>query len=697
MGALWNWFSGVAKGLRRIGARKWLLLLVIGAVVVFLFTLVGERIGEAYQFWDSDEDRGAIAVAKDRFGETFSKPEYLEQGWDESQSLWFYDTTQGSDLLPYDFFMVLEQKDSPTLFRDNENMDGLRYLTRKATFGNPDGLPVGFVKDTYGGREYMGYTCAACHTSQVNYKGGAIRIDGGPAMADMNNFMVDLQHALQATQEDEEKKERFVSGVLDRNSFTKRFRGGRNYTSAKEVEDDLEVYVRQVLSYNTINHSGTKYGYARLDAFGRIFNRALEHVLTRGDLEKVLREVLEPGEAEEIISEFTKEIIDTEEFDHLLEKLMKRLSGRSLIKIRNALFIKADAPVSYPYLWDIAQHDYVQWNGIGANAGLGAIGRNTGEVIGVFGTLDWQRKPGWTLSSLLSGQGFSDSHISFQSSVNVRNLRRIEDQLRDLQSPLWPEMFPKIDETLATAGRELFVRHCSSCHEDIDRTSDERRVIAQMTKLKTIGTDPKMIANSVGYTGYSGITGGLYLDTGVGSLYIQERAPVAAILTAATRGVVVTPDPDKGRLTRGADWIYDLLKGYLGNEIKPSIKRGNYTPDTTLDPYASLRAYKARPLNGIWATAPYLHNGSVPTLYDLLLPKKKDDDPEDGEYRPDTFTVGHREFDAEKVGFVSPPSDDRTLLFETHKKGNSNEGHEYRARKFTAEDRWALVEYMKTL
>ena len=78
MGALWKRFSAFTKGLRRIGARKWLLVIAIGAVVLFLFIFVSQRIEEAYQFWDSDEDRGAIAVAKDRFGETFSKPIYAQ-------------------------------------------------------------------------------------------------------------------------------------------------------------------------------------------------------------------------------------------------------------------------------------------------------------------------------------------------------------------------------------------------------------------------------------------------------------------------------------------------------------------------------------------------------------------------------------------------------------------------------------------
>ena len=50
----------------------------------------------------------------------------------------------------------------------------------------------------------------------------------------------------------------------------------------------------------------------------------------------------------------------------------------------------------------------------------------------------------------------------------------------------------------------------------------------------------------------------------------------------------------------------------------------------------------AGPLRGIWATAPYLHNGSVPTLYHLLLP---------GDERPKEFPLGHREYDPAHVGY----------------------------------------------
>ena len=87
-----------------------------------------------------------------------------------------------------------------------------------------------------------------------------------------------------------------------------------------------------------------------------------------------------------------------------------------------------------------------------------------------------------------------------------------------------------------------------------------------------------------------------------------------------------------------------------------------------------------------------MHNGSVPTLYDLLLPKKRPGDLDGGEYRPDEFEVGSREFDPVKVGFKS--SGYSGFVFNTrgikddkggYTKGNSNAGHEYGARRLANE------------
>jgi hypothetical protein len=77
--------------------------------------------------------------------------------------------------------------------------------------------------------------------------------------------------------------------------------------------------------------------------------------------------------------------------------------------------------------------------------------------------------------------------------------------------------------------------------------------------------------------------------------------------------------------------------------------------------------YAARPLYGIWAAAPYLHNGSVPTLHDLLLPP---------EQRPKTFALGGREYDPVKLGFpVGTAWSQQDCVVDTTRTGDGNGGH----------------------
>jgi mono/diheme cytochrome c family protein len=671
---------------------------------------VTTAISKMYQFWDVGSDsyfdrlkgdgwefqRGASTMnQRDQFGDQFSSVKYLAQGWKPADSMWFYNTTQGSDLLPYDFFMALEKPNSSEPFRSNENLNYYHYLPQKTTISNPDALPVGFVKDTYKGHAYLGFTCAACHTGQVNYKGTGIRIDGGPAGSDMVSFLQDLATAVWTVRTDSGgTRARFVKNVMDRG----------HYSSEKEVVDDLQKYAQRLSMYNIVNHSETAYGYSRLDAFGRIYNRVLEHVITQAELKEQLNltvadlvkdGTLTQADVDSIVPQQRKGgVLSDNQRDHLALRLSQVLTLKTQLKLNQRIYNRPDAPVSYPFLWDIPQHDYVQWDGIAANAGLGPIGRNTGEVIGVFGTLDWAEEPGTSLSSFISGQGIRSTHISFNSSINVHNLRLIENRLRSLQSPQWPEdVFGKLDAARKERGERLFSTYCQSCHTRIKRDDPRRRIVAQMEKLSDIGTDEQMARNASTYVGWSGILRNEYVNAGPGDVLINEKAPVAALLTKATLSVVATPE-DKNFVERGYQWAYDLVAGFLTNEIKPSLKHGDYDPDTTSDPYASLNSYKARSLNGIWATAPYLHNGSVPTLYDLLLPKKGPKDPADGEYRPDTFQVGSREFDPQKVGQKSNGYNGFT--FDTGRRGNSNAGHTY-GTGLDKEQRLDLLEYLKSL
>jgi hypothetical protein len=103
----------------------------------------------------------------------------------------------------------------------------------------------------------------------------------------------------------------------------------------------------------------------------------------------------------------------------------------------------------------------------------------------------------------------------------------------------------------------------------------------------------------------------------------------------------------------------------------------------------TLNGYVASFLDGIWLRSPYLHNGSVPTLRDLLEPV---------EQRPRVFYRGYDLLDGEKVGFVTTGADAERVgtRYDVSEKGGGNQGHTY-GTTLTPEEKDALVEYLKTL
>ncbi|MEO7432071.1 MAG: hypothetical protein ABIR62_08600, partial [Dokdonella sp.] len=131
-----------------------------------------------------------------------------------------------------------------------------------------------------------------------------------------------------------------------------------------------------------------------------------------------------------------------------------------------------------------------------------------------------------------------------------------------------------------------------------------------------------------------------------------------------------------------------------------------------LDLPQQIAGYKPRPLEGVWATPPFLHNGSVPSIYQMLLPPAE---------RSARFFVGRRDYDAQHLGYVSEPADPKEadgFWLDTGKDGNHNTGHAFVATPdqlaawradsaahplpsgvigplLTDEERYAILEYLK--
>jgi cytochrome c peroxidase len=563
---------------------------------------------------DGDPARNAFVPASDPLGESATKVVYLSQNWSPDQSLQFYFTAQGSQIIPYDWFLALEQPGSTTPFLDNQNFLRYRYLPQNKGPLNPDGLPVGFVADQGVGRVWLGLTCAACHSTEIHLGSTAYRVDGAPTHGDVQGLLTALVCALQQTLNDPARFGRFAARVLGANN---------NQANQSELQAQLVTSIRTRVGYNLRNFPGydprqttppptTRYG--RLDAVDAIVNEVYYHAQT---------------------------------------------AAAQASPIAGAML--ANAPVSYPCLWDTPQHDYVEWLGIAKNGGLlevGTLSRNVGEVLGVFGDFAIPDSP-------------SLFHVGYASSVKFENLRSLENQLKTLWSPQWPADFPPIDQSAAAEGAKLYQANCLSCHALIDRSDPNRTVTAF---IGDSGTDPQASSNFFGRTGPSGRLNGVNANFIPFTTRIPPVADAEMMLTNAVTGVILggfEPAPP--------------------DELAQLHFRGPRSRTVRLAAAPQGAKYKTRPLNGIWATAPYLHNGSVPTLDALLRPAAQ---------RPTSFAIGVRTFDPVKVGYLTEaPGFPRYSVNNpdgTPIVGNSNAGHEYAAGLSDAQRR-QLIEYLKTL
>ncbi|MFL6533840.1 MAG: di-heme-cytochrome C peroxidase [Pseudomonas sp.] len=332
----------------------------------------------------------------------------------------------------------------------------------------------------------------------------------------------------------------------------------------------------------------------------------------------------------------------------------------------------ANAPVDYPQLWEIWTFDWVQWNGSAQQP----MARNVGEALGVGATLnffDAQGKP-------LQGDA------RYPSSVRVRDLNKIEETLQLLKPPAWPEaLLGSIDKPLAVKGRALFAENCAGCHVPKVVQGPDRPVQQlHMLPVQVIGTDPGT-ANNIA-------------DHRFNLTSLQWDPAELAKLDVQLHPTPTEPlDLSQVSVAKGLAYVTAFVenRAYRDAGVTP-VER------PALDGFGlpigvrELRAYKARPLAGVWATPPFLHNGSVPTIYQLLSPQDE---------RATTFYKGTFEYDPRHLGYRTEAFANG-FLFDTKITGNHNSGHEFRAgergngvigRLLQPQERWALLEYLKVL
>jgi hypothetical protein len=513
-----------------------------------------------------------------------------DQGWDYGTAQAWYHVDQGTAFFPYEWFVALEQASGQERFAAPGHMQRFGFLSNPPHEAyNPDGLPIGFSRtelrldkgafQCWQGN-WVGLTCAACHTSQVNYHGTSLLIDGGPAHNDIETFRANLAGAFAANANDPEKAQRFVGRILAQQSDL----------SPADVQAGLQCFGRASVARARFEQEAlaaadeppSAAGPARLDALGRGGNF---------------------------------------------------LFAESTGTIEN--YKTTTAPVSFPALWDTPYFDWVLYN----NSVRQPLARSVVEALGVGAPMD--------LSTLNAPE--------LRHNVQMDNLVDIQLWLQDLKSPKWPEpVLGDIDQDLADRGAEVYAANCASCHQVIDRDAHDAtcpsrtEVVIPSYPIEAVGTDPRQAVNFA--------TREITLG--------QQKQPLGAWVKLITDKVVGQYTADPKNAARA-----ELVNCDLGNDFQV------------------IEEYRARPLNGIWATAPYLHNGSVPDMVELLKGAAE---------RPATFYVGNWEFDPDRLGFEWQGPFLGAFEFDTSITGNSNAGHEH-GTALSEGDKRAVIEYLKTL
>lgn len=513
--------------------------------------------------------------------------------WTEAERQRYYHLTQGSQIMPYNWFVALEQPGlvEKELFISPEYTAQFRLVPDPNPLNNPDRLPVGFAKDDpdpITGTEYVGVTCAACHTAQMTYKGTGLRIDGAPGMVNLDEFLFRLGVSVFDTLHNPIKFDRFAKRVL---------KDRYNAANAKKLKGELKNYYDQQMkarkdlkeANRASGQEPVAGGFGRIDGFGAGGNRL---------------------------------------FGALTAKNLRTLN----------------APVKALPLWNVSKYNWVQMNG----AIRQPMARNVIEALAVN-------------ASLVFPEPKKDRYIS---SVRVLNLSELESFVARFTPPVWPgNILGKVNEDAVRRGEPIYKRNCAGCHdpqmENQPQSNDPVAVkynqtffVLRLIPLWEVKTDPLYATNFAERT-----LDATAIDEG-------KDVPGEKIIPVVLSSIQKRQFEDqKIPLDR-----QEQLEGYRGNLLR------------------ACKAYAAHPLAGIWANSPYLHNGSVPNLYQLLLPAAE---------RVKEFYTGDLEFDPVNVGYVS---DGRRGGFkvDTTIPGNWNTGHEFGA-ELTHDQRMDLIEYLKAL
>ncbi|MBV8096648.1 MAG: hypothetical protein JO110_26070 [Acetobacteraceae bacterium] len=614
----------------------------------------------------------AIPVASgaldDRMEVKFDRPDPsvvadYRNGLTQTQRQTYYHLSQGSEILPWILLTAVDVADPGSSKPFVENLGRFGLLPDP---GRDDGLPVGLTVSTNPftfGMDFVGVNCAACHVGELRHGGKALRVDGAPNMFNLQLFYSQAVEALLATTSDRGKLWHALKR-LGRQDWQ------RHGVAAPFIRPATLVYY----GANALLHRD------RLDA--------------RLELIDVIRAAKEQRDPEHPTSGFGR----LDAFDGTRNFLFTRLrktdpDGR--FQVNRANMVKLDAAVKFPPLWSrkatapepaeaygdqpgrfppvwgFKDYDWVEWT-IDTDT---VMERNFTETLGAGATVVLDPKHTGSL---------------FDSSIPMASMHALEWLAYYIDPPRWPAaIFGEIKPDLAAAGETIFRNRCAACHE----YGNDQRTPTGLIRLRGMRPEEVRTDATVALRISCPIP-----DTGPLTIpprtYTAEDSELLKDCAGVKAGAAFTGNSFARTVQAAVDSIKQKAYAAAGIDaaqqrvMEDLDRRKSITwRDTLLDTKPPYGPYAARPLYGIWAAAPFLHNGSVPTLYDLLLPP---------EQRPKRFALGARQYDPVKLGFaVETACSQQDCLVDTTRTGDGNGGHLW-GTDLAEPDRMALLEYLKT-
>ena len=672
------------------------------------------------------EAGGGPAACSAVMAEDCDAGEATWQGWTDEERRRYYHHPQGSAQvmmaqLRYWWLVNLERPFGTDRFAAPENMARYGFLTgihqQPDPQWNPGNLPVGFTKyyDEKVGAELLDMTCSLCHTGELHFQGTAIRIDGGQAMhaiTDMKpgQFQAELMASMLATYLNPWKFDRFARRVIEP-TLTGGTAAGFDFPAAKDkLRAEFGTTIRTLLANAWTDLRLGNYpvfeGYGRTDATQRIANTVFGR--------------------------------------HISEKNYR----------------PATAPVSYPHLWDIARFNWVQWEGYASQPMARNINESLGvgarlELFDEFGaplpfhlrydtsimpdrlhhierTLAKLEAPAWPehlfgeidMEKARAGRVLFDVHCRHCHGPHLDAHDEPPTGAHPPDPHLAVGLVHHADGTcsLSAAGAKpvkLDAQQCLNLHNpqriaDIEgrlrfEIDDEGKVVGaacdpqdgpcapgtgavhewrvKLIPIRDIGTDRNAALNLADHR---------YDASRLG--WTPEELKALCVADEVADSI----DPSSISAVVGLNIMSTAITNRYFEKHPPGSKQellkfmGFGVLDYPRTNPEHIKNYKSRPLHGIWATPPFLHNGSVRTVYQMISPRSE---------RQRAFWSGTKEYDPADMGYrdLQVPG---AVRFDTEVTGNDNTGHEftYGCQKngvigpyLAPDDRRRIMEYLKVM